>query len=365
MRQQLLDAIQFVSEQLARDKNWDKVLPPVLAHLGEAAGVDRVALFQAIEEAPGRPGLRHRYEWRIANGQPTDSRLDLSTPAFDTERWRALLSQRQPITGLINEFPESEQEAFLTHDIQSLAAIPIFFRDDWWGLICFLSTQPQEWSEPEIEALNLMGSILGIGLDRRRRVEPQIQTEVPLSFATEVLENMLHELPTLIGASVPEGEINQRAAAAKDSGSFLNFLQVLLEIREMITLVGKQRITAIPTVIPIRDPEAGSIRLLDPAEVACVIRRDRRVFFLIGGKTVSTYDTIERLGDRLAPSGFFRVNPSALVNIRYIEHLISNGDGSYDIILKEIAGNEYHATITASRSRAKELLKALNYNLSA
>jgi len=365
MRQQLLDAMQFVSEQLARNKNWDQVLPPVLAHLGESAAVDRVVIYQATHDTPGNPGLRHRYEWRSTNGHIADDRLDLSITAFDTERWKALLSQRQLIAGLMSEFPETEQDIFKTYDIQSLAAIPIFFRDDWWGLICFLCTQPRDWSPPELEALNLLSSILGISLDRRRKVEPGFQAEVPLSFATAILENMLHELPAMIGSSLAEMETNLQLTRTKESGTFLQFLQLLLEMREMVVEVVKQRVTSVPTVIPVRDTDAGSIRLLDPAEVACIIRRDRRVFFITGSKVVSTYDTIERLADRLSSCGFFRVNPSALVNLRYIEHLISNGDGSYDVMLKEINGKEYQASITASRARAKELLKLLNYNLSA
>jgi len=112
---------------------------------------------------------------------------------------------------------------------------------------------------------------------------------------------------------------------------------------------------ALPSRLPIKDYEEGTLRLIEPNSVIYAERRDRRVILHTREREFPTYFTIDRLEHRLQTQGFVRANPGALVNLRYIDHLIPNGDGSYDVVLKDEKGT----TITASRSRAKALLESL------
>lgn len=61
-----------------------------------------------------------------------------------------------------------------------------------------------------------------------------------------------------------------------------------------------------------------------------------------------TYFTIERLEQRLGDARFFRANPGALINLDYVEHLIPNGDGTYDVLLTDMQG-DVDGSITVSR----------------
>lgn len=107
--------------------------------------------------------------------------------------------------------------------------------------------------------------------------------------------------------------------------------------------------------IPVKDYDEGTVRLLEPAELVYAERRDRRVVLCTENQQFPTYFTIDRLEHRLSNMGFVRANPGTLINIAYIGHMIPNGDGSYDVVLKDPAGT----TITASRSRARSLLDSL------
>jgi DNA-binding LytR/AlgR family response regulator len=107
--------------------------------------------------------------------------------------------------------------------------------------------------------------------------------------------------------------------------------------------------------LPIKDYEEGTVRLVDPAEVISAERRDRRVVLRTREHEWPTYYTMDALEDRLRHAGFVRVSRSAIVNIAFIEHLIPNGDGSYDLVLRDGVGS----VVNVSRSRAKELLSAL------
>jgi len=136
---------------------------------------------------------------------------------------------------------------------------------------------------------------------------------------------------------------------------------VLLEMREMIAQLARQNLHPLQRKIPVRDQVEGTVRLLDPQDVICIVRQERRAMLITSGKVFPTYATIDQLSERLSSQGFFRANPGALINIQYIEHLIPNGDGSYDVLLQngQGQGQTLHQPITVSRSRAKELFKVI------
>jgi len=107
--------------------------------------------------------------------------------------------------------------------------------------------------------------------------------------------------------------------------------------------------------LPVKDYEEGTVRLIPPSAVTHVERVGGQTVLHTKGKSFRTYYTIDRLEERLQSAGFFRASRGALLNMQYIEHLIPNGDGSYDAIV-EAEGNP---VVTVSRSRAQSLLRAL------
>jgi PAS domain S-box-containing protein len=107
--------------------------------------------------------------------------------------------------------------------------------------------------------------------------------------------------------------------------------------------------------IAVKDYQEGSIRLLMPSQIIYIERDQRQVVIHTEEKSFPTYFTIEKLEKRLAEFEFYKANKGALININYIEHMIPNGDGTYDLIFK----NKKEAEITASRSGSKAILKDL------
>ena len=67
-------------------------------------------------------------------------------------------------------------------------------------------------------------------------------------------------------------------------------------------------------------------------------------------------DQFLELEERLKEHGFQKANSGLLVNIDYIEHMIPNGDGSYDLLLKV----HKDKMITVSRSCSKAILSSLS-----
>ena len=87
--------------------------------------------------------------------------------------------------------------------------------------------------------------------------------------------------------------------------------------------------------IAVKDYEEGSIRLLAPEQIIYVERQSRQVVIHTKEKDFPTYFTIDKLEKRLSHCEFYKANKGALINLNYIEHMIPNGDGTYDIILKD------------------------------
>lgn len=133
---------------------------------------------------------------------------------------------------------------------------------------------------------------------------------------------------------------------------------VLHELRELVADLQAQRLHPLQRKIPVRDRGEGTVRLLDPAAIYCVERSQRQTVLCTPEHEYPTYYTIEALQQRLLPEGFFRANPSALLNANYIQHMVPTGDGSYDVVLGDDAG-PHLKTIGVSRARSRELLDLL------
>jgi DNA-binding LytR/AlgR family response regulator len=107
----------------------------------------------------------------------------------------------------------------------------------------------------------------------------------------------------------------------------------------------------------VKDYTEGTVRLISTDSLICAQRADRRVVLRTPTRDYPTYHSIESLARRLAPAGFFRASAGTLINLEHVEHLIPNGDGSYDVLLRA-GGQTIQATV--SRSRARELLTLLD-----
>ena len=129
-------------------------------------------------------------------------------------------------------------------------------------------------------------------------------------------------------------------------------------LRKGIMQLLQQELRPLSHKLPVKDYEEGTVRLLDPKTVIYVTREGRQVVLHTAEKDFPTYFTITKLAERLTGAGFLRANRGEIINLRLVEHLIPNGDGSYDAILQDNKGNII-TTITVSRGRSKALLESL------
>lgn len=195
-RDSILTAVSFAAERLLQATNWQKVIQDILAILGVATAVDRVYLFKNDEpQTENEVYVSQLYEWVSEGVVPQINNPDLQhSPLLQNgfKRWVDQLSAGEPLHGLVSEFPPSEQDFLRAQDILSIAVVPVFVEDRWWGFIGFDDCHANHrWSQPEIDALRTAANLIGAAI-HRQAMSSQIQQ------SEKRYQNLVEQLPVVV-----------------------------------------------------------------------------------------------------------------------------------------------------------------------
>lgn len=168
-RDRILRAVSFAAEQFLLPGSWDQRIALILERLGGAAEVSRIFIFE--NEAGGRDRLymRCRHMWLSdgASDAPLPPERDTYASA-GLSRWAQTMRARGLVTGVLDALPEDERRSLEPLGVRSIAAIPIFMGNRWWGYIGFSQLDRERvWSEAELDALRALADILGSALLNR------------------------------------------------------------------------------------------------------------------------------------------------------------------------------------------------------
>ncbi|MEM1168820.1 MAG: ATP-binding protein [Cyanobacteria bacterium P01_H01_bin.35] len=181
----LLQGIAIATNRLLTVKDHHESVQAALNALGPVMDVDRIYIFQNHPHPEtGEPASSQRWEWVAEGVQPEIDNPELQNLPYPEilPRWYDTLSQKQPILGIIRDFPKVEQDLLQPQGILSILVVPIFIRDYFWGFAGFDDCQQErQWSDSTKAALMaIAGSIGG--------VISQWETEANLKQLNETLE---------------------------------------------------------------------------------------------------------------------------------------------------------------------------------
>lgn len=215
-RDSILEALADISQQLLVPAELERVLPRVLARLGQATGVSRCYIFQNSVRDDGTVTMSQRYEWVAPGIEPQiDNPLlqDLSYVDAGAERWLEELSLGRSLCGPVADFPVGERIILESQDILSIAVVPIFVSGRWWGFLGFDDcVRARMWSAAEIETLRSAAAILGAALarceaeeaERQQRLLAEALRDTALSLAgTLSLDELLDRILANVQRVVP------------------------------------------------------------------------------------------------------------------------------------------------------------------
>jgi PAS domain S-box-containing protein len=177
----ILKAAAFSAERFLTVPDWEQSIQEVLEQVGQAAGVERVYIFENERANDGTLLTSQRFEW-AGPGVPSqmdDPRfIDIAWQASGFGRWEETLSRGKPIVGHVRDFPPSEQAVLSSQGILSLLDVPIFAGQHWWGFIGFDECRAErEWTDQEIEAVTVAANTLGAAIQRQQAEQALRESE--------------------------------------------------------------------------------------------------------------------------------------------------------------------------------------------
>ena len=180
-RSAILSAIAFAGQQFLRSDDWNTTIDAVLERLGQATGVERVYVFQDQTDPAGNAVAALRYEWVIPGGQrllPIPGLRGVPYFASSTAIWRERLRAGETVTGRIDRASPPFRKVLRLLLVQSFVAVPVFVAGQWWGAIGFADSQvSRDWSEIELDALQVAGSLLGAAFERLQSAQERVESE--------------------------------------------------------------------------------------------------------------------------------------------------------------------------------------------
>lgn len=178
-RESILKAVSYAAERFLRE--GPEAIPNVLERLGQATNASRVYLWKNHEGPDGGLLASQRYEWAGPGIQSQQGNPDLQGIAYRDggfERWEGILRAGGEIAGPVADLPEAEQAILAPQAIRSVAVVPVFVGQAWWGFMGFDDcVAPRSWSEAEIEGLRAAAGIIGGLIQRQRSVERIAEAE--------------------------------------------------------------------------------------------------------------------------------------------------------------------------------------------
>jgi len=167
-RDRVLKAVSGIAQRLLRVTSVDAVLQDCVETLGHAAGVSRCYIFQNSIGPNGKRLCTQRFEW-VAEGIQSflsdPAMIDLPYSRLGT--MESIMAGGDVYYGLVSELSPDERTIMESQDILSLALVPIFSRDEFWGFLGFDEcTEERVWSSAELDALRAAAGTIGAAVDR-------------------------------------------------------------------------------------------------------------------------------------------------------------------------------------------------------
>ena len=191
------------SRTLLTEARTEDAINEALHFLLKAANTSRVYIFENFDDDSDGLCMRQIHEVCAEGVEPQidDPLLQHAPYQLGFHRWRETLSRGEPINGLLETFPDSEQEIWVPQGNLSMLVIPIMVERDWYGFIGFDDVwEKREWSNEDISALQTASEMIGIYIERKKFDEM-------LRVSEERFRSLVENANDIIYSLSPKGEI--------------------------------------------------------------------------------------------------------------------------------------------------------------
>lgn len=223
-REDILEVVALAAEQFLKTPAWEQTIQDVLARLGKTMKVSRVYIFENHIGNDGAQLTSQRHEWAATGVAPQIAAPELQNVdwlASGFGRWVETLSKGQPLTGHVREFPEREREVLNPQDVKSMAVVPVFVGQQWWGFIGFDDCgNEREWSIAEVDALKVAAGTLGAAIQRNQSEDKLRESESRFRELSQQFHTLLEAITDPLTLLSPDLRVlwGNRSAVALTGG---------------------------------------------------------------------------------------------------------------------------------------------------
>ena len=189
------------------NENIDALLLDSLELVGSAVGADRVQIWKNKVIA-GNLHFIHTYSWYSDLGkQKTHIPSGLSFPYSDVPRWNEMFLRGEYMNGPLSELPQDDQIFLNAYDIKTIANIPLFVRDKFWGFVSIVDCgRARTFSRDEIDILRsaslMMANVINLHESSKKLEAARQDAEKANDAKSSFLAKMSHEMRTPLNAII-------------------------------------------------------------------------------------------------------------------------------------------------------------------
>jgi PAS domain S-box-containing protein len=191
--QAILQAVVRAAAAFLRSNDLKQSLHTLLADIGTATQASRAYAFENdLPLAGAHTTATQCAEWTAPGIQPrlgtkAVQRIGLHSAGF--VHWYDAFSRGVPFAAVVADLPDVVRERLEALQILSLAAVPVFVDDQFWGFIgvdnC-VAARP--WSGIEVESLAAAAVVVGAAISRRRMEEELRDATIQAQLAADIGE---------------------------------------------------------------------------------------------------------------------------------------------------------------------------------
>jgi PAS domain-containing protein len=193
-KDRLLEGVAKATSRLMAPGDQDTAFNEALGLLGEAAGVDRVFIFENHPDSETRaPTAIYRYEWISPHVQPDmDSVQDYRRQAYGLIDWYHVLAAGGIVNLSRQKNSPIDDSVFQT--VSSLLIVPVFANGYFWGCVGFEDYRREhEWNGEEISTLRTMAASVGAAAERQQ-AEASLRLEREIANREREIADTLREV---------------------------------------------------------------------------------------------------------------------------------------------------------------------------